>query len=1130
MLSVTLPSKVHPQKNQLARLPAGGDSLFIANLANKQKKSFLYIANDGYQLRRIADELKFFAPDLAVGLFPDYEVLPYERQSPYSELIAERLQLLWQLQQRKLDVVLIQANTLQMLLPPLDFFNQRVLWLKKGNKINNDILREKLVAAGYQLVKQVYAVGEFAIRGSIIDIMPMGAKKAIRIDLFDDEIETIAYFDHKTQLIEEHVDEIKLLPSREYPNDYASLKEMVARFSTKFPNEAKSSLAKDLQSSILPAGVEFYLPLFFDKCASLFDYLDQSWQVIYHADLLTVLNHNWQEIKKRYDYYSYQYPCLKPAELFFASEQVFASLKEHTSWEIAVTQDLYAGFTFLPDLEIENRTSNPFNNLQHLAGKRQLIICSPSIGRLEILRNSLANNGIKASIIDSLDQLGETKVSLLHSELNQGFGYNNYLFITEADLYPKSNLVRNRKYRKAQQSAKNDLILRDLAEIQVGDYVVHLNHGIGRYVGLTTQTIADTNYDMLELEYQGGSKLFIPVSNLHLISRYSHLDGSQVELTKLGSKAWDKIKAKTEQKVNDVAAELLELYAKREMQEGHSFSVPAEYTEYAASFGYEPTPDQQASFDEIIKDLTGVKPMDRLVCGDVGFGKTEVALRAAFIVAMSGYQVAILAPTTLLTEQLYQKFVNRFAGLPITIGEVSRFRSKKEITQTLTLLAEGKLDIIVGTHRLIQDDIKFAKLGLVIIDEEHRFGVKQKEKFKQLRSNVDILTMTATPIPRTLSMALDGLRDFSVIATPPSRRLSTNTITTLDDDSVIQEAILREIRRGGQVFFLYNDVATIERMQDRLLNLMPELRIAIAHGQMPENELEQTIKDFINQRYNLLLCSTIIETGIDIPNANTILIYRADKFGLAQLHQLRGRVGRSYHQAYCYLIVPEKITPDAEKRLEAIKMTSELGAGFNLALHDLEIRGAGEILGDNQAGNIKEVGLSLYTEMLKKAIRKLKQGEKIHGSFEVEVSCDVNLNATAILPDEYCLSVHERLIYYKRLAKAEDQEQIDNIYQEIIDSYGLPPEPVKNLIASHSIRVFAIPLGIRKIDITANSITLQFIEKPPIEPLKIVLLMQKLKTCKHDNNNRLIWQVKSESVSKRINNINLILSELTGNV
>lgn len=1126
MFEIKFPPKVHPQKNHLARFPLGGDSLFFAGLAAQQKRPLLYVVNDGYQLQRLHNELTLFAPQLNIGVFPGYEVLPYERQSPYNELIAERLRTLWRIKHKQIDILLVQAATLQTLLPPEEYFNQRVLLVKCGDRLDSDQLRSQLVTAGYQCVAQVYEAGEFAIRGSIIDIMPMGSKKAIRIDLFDDEVETINYFDSKTQAILESVPSIELLPSREYPHDPTSLRQMAANFVQKFPKEAQSNLAKDLTSSILPAGVEFYLPLFFSCCASLFDYLSDEWQAIYSDNLLQQLNLNWQEISKRYEYYGYQYPCLAPSELFLTPEHVFAKLKRHLSWEIATNGEHYPGFSQLPDVTVENKADRPYNKLSALSRDKQIVFCAASLGRMEILRQTLSQQELSCKVINSWQDLGKVPLTIIQADLYQGFAAGNYLFITESDLYPRTRERRIKSRTTGKGSLNSDLIVRDLAEIKVGDYVVHLNHGIGRYSGLSVQTIAGTGYEMIELEYQNGSKLFIPVHNLHLISRYSHLDGTNVELTKLGSRQWDKIKTKTEQKVNDLAAELLELYAKREMQEGNSLPLPEEYPAFAQSFGYDPTIDQQNSFDEIIKDLGQERPMDRLVCGDVGFGKTEVAMRAAFIAAMNGYQVAILAPTTLLTEQLYQNFVNRFAGFPITIAEVSRFRSRKEITQSLTMLAEGKLDIIVGTHRLIQDDVKFAKLGLVIIDEEHRFGVKQKEKLKQLRTNVDILAMTATPIPRTLSMALDGLRDFSVIATPPSRRLSVNTLICQDDNSIIQEAILREIRRGGQVFFLYNDVATITRMYDRLLNLMPELRIAIAHGQMPEHELEQTIKDFIQQRFNLLLCSTIIETGIDIPNANTIIIYRADKLGLAQLHQLRGRVGRSYHQAYCYLLVPEKITSDAEKRLEAISATSELGAGFNLAMHDLEIRGAGEVLGDSQAGNIKEVGLSLYSEMLRKAIKKLKAGEKVYGSFETDFNSEVNLNVSAILPQEYCYNVHERLIYYKRLAKAENQEQLDLIYQEIIDNYGLPPIEVRNLITLHEIRIMVNRLGIQKLDATNSTISLTFIANPPVEPLQIILLLQQLKTCKYDGKDKLIWQVKSDSLEVKVKNIHTILNGL----
>lgn len=1128
MLKIKLPAKIHPQKNHLAQLPIGGDALFIGQLVTQVNTPFMYIVNDGYQLQRLAQEINLFAPQLRLGVFPSYEVLPYERQSPYNDLIAERLKVLWKIQHGEFDILLVQATTLQTILPPIEFFHKRVLLLEVGNKLDSNALRHKLSGSGYECVQQVYEAGEFAIRGGVIDIMPMGSKEAIRIELFDDEIESLRWLDVKSQKVTEEVTKIELMPSREYPHDYDSSRQMALKFKEYFPKEAESTLVKDIARNMLPAGVEFYLPLFFDNCATLFDYIPNSWQIIYHADLQSHLNLNWQEINKRYEFYNYQYPCIKPRDLFLPSDMVFNKQKSYTVWEIAVGGEYYDKFTALPDVSVSLNSDNQFSKLSEAVKNSQVVLCASSLGRLEILRQTLANHNIIADVIDAIDELDKQKYTIWQGALYQGFAYGNTLFVTEAELYPRGRLNK-RKLRKnthASEQINSDLIVRDLAEINVGDLVVHANHGVGRYNGLSLQVIADMEYEMIEVLYQNNAKLFIPVHNLHMISRYSHLEGTTTELTKLGSKHWDKIKAKAEQKVNDIAVELLELYAKRELQVGNSMPLPIEYQDFANSFGYEPTIDQQNSFDEIIRDLANKKPMDRLVCGDVGFGKTEVAMRATFIAAMNGYQVAILAPTTLLVEQLYQNLVNRFTGFAVNIGEISRFKTKKEIEQTLALLQDGKLDIVVGTHRLIQDDIKFSRLGLVIVDEEHRFGVKQKEKLKALRHNVDVLTMTATPIPRTLSMALDGLRDFSIIATAPSRRLPVNTIVTQDDNGIMQEAILREIRRGGQVFFLYNDVATIEKMYNKLVDLLPELRIAIAHGQMPESQLEQTIKDFIQQRYNLLLCSTIIETGIDIPNANTILIYRADKFGLAQLHQLRGRVGRSHHQAYCYLIVPENVTKDAEKRLDAIINTSELGAGFNLAMHDLEIRGAGEILGDNQAGNIKEVGLSLYTQMLKKAVKKLRNGDKIGDPRDSDLYCEVNLNVSSMLPVDYCSSIHGRLIYYKRLAAADNLEQIELIYQEIIDNYGLPPDAVKNLINQHQIRLSAMPFGIQRVDINHASINLLFIDKPPVEPLKIVLLMQNLKTCKYDGKNKLIWQVKSENIAQKISNIEYLLAAL----
>ncbi|MEN9946600.1 MAG: transcription-repair coupling factor [Pseudomonadota bacterium] len=1124
---IKIPENIHRQKNYLAKLPSGGDALFVANLAKQRAKPILYIVNDGYQLQRLASELGYFAQGLTIATFSDYEVLAYERQSPYKELIADRLRTLWHMQHGKIDILLVQATTLQMLLPPPEYFLQRGLILSCGDKLDLSQLRRQLTNAGYQAVAHVYEAGEFAIRGETIDLLPITSRNALRIVLFDDEIESIAYFDTKKQQIINKVDKVEILPSREYPSDSASIKQLMHKMVEYFNLKSDSDLVRDFQNNLLPAGSEFYLPLFYDTCANLFTYLASECEIVYSSDLITQLNLNWQEIVKRYDYYNYQYPCLKPMDLFLPSDQIFAQLKKYCCWEIAQQGNLYSQFNYLPSLS--SNTKETFQTLANLAINNRVIITLNSLGRIELLRQNLLKEQIQVQLITSdclIDNL-EQGLYLVQAELYQGFNYNNYYFVAETDFMNTPPIRRTKKSIHNYDSSKhNDLTIHDLAEIKVGDYVVHINYGIGRYLGLSSQVIADVQYDMLELEYQQGSHLYIPIQNLHLISRYTALEGSSIELNKLGSKQWDKIKTKTEQRVNDIAADLLELYAKREMQQGNLLILPSEYSDFAHSFGYEPTQDQQNCFDQIIHDLTSSKPMERLICGDVGFGKTEVAMRGAFISAMNGYQVAILAPTTLLVEQLYQNFVNRFAGVALNIAEISRFKTRKEITQTLQLLANGQLDIIIGTHRLLQDDIKFKNLGLVIIDEEHRFGVKQKEKLKQLRHGVDILTMTATPIPRTLSMALDGLRDFSIIATPPSRRLAVNTQICIIDDQIIQEAILREIRRGGQVFFLYNDVATIEQMADELIKLLPELRIAIAHGQMPENNLEQTIKDFIHQRYNLLLCSTIIETGIDIANANTILIYRADKFGLAQLHQLRGRVGRSHHQAYCYLLVPEYLKGDAEKRLEAIMATRELGAGFNLAMHDLEIRGAGEILGNNQAGNIKEVGLSLYAEMLRKAVRRLKQDTNLDDNLVTELSCEVNLNITTILPANYCPSVQDRLIYYKRLAQSENELQINLIYQEIIDQYGLPPIEVNSLIMLHRLRLQAIRLGIIKIDVTQNNIKLFFMDNPPLEPLKIVLTLQQLKTCRYDGENKLIWQINSANASEKLANLEYILTIL----
>ena len=1109
-------------KQKISFLPHGADALAIAKLHNKQP--ILVIANDAFNLNRLFEEIKLFNPSLRVVLFPDSEILPYERISTQKEIIAERLKILWHISHQQTDIVLVQVSSLQCRIPPAEYLNSRMFLLKVGEKLSITNLSHKLINSDYTHVEQVYEAGEFAVRGGIVDIMPMGSKSLIRIELFDDEIETLKLIDNKTKLLLENVSQYELIPAREYPTDKESLNRFIANFTGYFTKLADSTLLKELKNGLLPPGSEFYLPLFFSQAATLFDYLDSTWQVIYYQNLQSSATLNWQEINKRYEMLNYQYPCLKPADLFLTADNILGKIKNYKAFEFQESGELNANIQQLPD--ISTATTNPLANLkgfrQNFKGK--IIGVFDSIGRVEIMRQTLQNHGLSAEIIPTLDTASDKRtIYLIQATLYNGFICGDYAFITEQELY--RNISRaTRKRKAAATNIENDAIIRDLAEIKPGDFVVHINHGIGKYLGLSKQTIADIEYEMLELEYKGESKLFIPVHNLHLISRYGHLDNVQVVANQLGSSQWGKVKAKAEKKINDMATELLELYARREMEQGNKFSLPAEYADFAASFMYEPTADQLNCIDNIITDMTNTKPMDRLICGDVGFGKTEVAIRAAFICAMNGKQVAMLAPTTLLTEQHYQNFANRFAGFPIKIAEISRFKTKKEITEILEQLKQGQIDVVIGTHRLIQGDIQFANLGLVIIDEEHRFGVKQKEKLKQLRSHIDFLAMTATPIPRTLSMAMEGLRDFSIIATPPKRRLAVNTQICVDDNQILREAILREIRRGGQVYFLFNDVENIGKMHERLSKLIPEVEIAIAHGQMNENVLEQSIRDFIHQRYHILLCSTIIESGIDIANANTIIIYRADKLGLAQLYQLRGRVGRSHHQAYCYLVTPEKVTSDAEKRLDAIKMTSELGSGFNLAMHDLEIRGAGEILGENQSGDIKEVGLSLYTEMLKRAINKLKS-KKIAGALP-DFYCEVNLNTTTIIPNQYCPDIHERLVYYKRFAKAETRDSVDSVYQDIMDNWGLPPEELQHLVEAHYIRIKATKLGIQKLEVSDKQIIISFIDKPPLEPIKIINLLQKYYTCKYDGKNKLNWSVNSENTLKKIKNANYILDEL----
>lgn len=1113
-------------KQVLPNTLESGDSILYATLATAKT---LIVTNDAHHAMRIYNELKTFAPNAKTAIFPDYGVLPYERNAVAKSVIAKRLLTLWQMQHGLLDIVIIPVNVVNTRLPNKEYIAARFFSLEVNEKLSIQELRHQLINGSYDLVEQVVEPGDFAIRGGIIDIIPMGSKNIIRIELFDDEIESLKLLDIKTREFISYVSNFDLAPTREYPTEASALSLFLTRFNASFPN-APQKLQQDIKHGLLPPGAEFYLPLFFTECNSIFDYFNDPYQVIYAENTVNLLEEHWYDLKNRYTNFNYQYPCLKPAELFYPTEDVFAFIKQHKSYIFSISGAVDRQFKPIPDIAVTHKNNtNPFTKLLEFKNVFNgiIILILPSIGRLEIIRDTLERYNISAQLITTLNKATtKSTIYLLAGYLYNGFIFNDQAFISEKELY-RTVYKSIPQQHVTDTLLENDSIVRDLAELSIGDFVVHINHGIGRYLGLITQKINNIEYEMLELEYQNESKLFIPIYNLHLISRYTKLDGTEIELNTLGSNKWDKIKKKCEKKIEDVAAKLLELYAVRQTQKGEPFPIPTDYQKFCDSFGYEPTLDQESCFNAVISDMQSTKPMDRLICGDVGFGKTEVAIRAAFIAAMNGKQVAILAPTTLLTEQHFENFSNRFNGFPLKVAEISRFKTKKEINDTLLQVKNGQVDILIGTHRIIQSDIKFKNLGLVIIDEEHKFGVKQKEKLKELRHNVNFLTLTATPIPRTLSMALDGIRDFSIISTPPQKRLAINTQVILDNNHIIKDAITRETRRGGQVYFLYNNVQNINEMLLRLNKLVPELQIAIAHGQMNEHVLEQTIRDFILQRYHILLCSTIIESGIDIPNANTIIIYGAHELGLAGLHQLRGRVGRSSQQAYCYLVTPESTTSIASKRLDAIKATSKLGAGFNLAMHDLEIRGAGEILGDTQSGDIKEVGLSLYTDILKKTIKRLKaHADNLPATDATELNCEVNFNATAIIPDTYCSEIHERLIYYKKLARATSNDEIDIIYQDLMDKFGLPTMEIKALISSHQLRLLGLALGITRIDTSNNKITLTFVDKPNIAIETIIKVMQELKSCKYDGKNKLIWTIEATNIEDKINNTNLIINKL----
>ncbi len=1299
---MTYPIPKPREKSRWSNLSQGSLPLALARyLPHKRLK--VVLTQDAEQALRLQTAWRFFRPHDTAVFLPDWETLPYERFSPHQDLVSERLSALWQIKSGAADVLFVPVATAMQKLPPVPFLAGRTFWLKTGQTLDIGRLKTDLVDAGYNHVSHVVAAGEFAVRGGIVDLFPMGSEMPYRIDLFDDEIDSIKTFDTDTQRTISPVSEIRLLPAHEFPTDSEAQKIFRSRFREEVdgnPNDA--AVYKAVSNGHFGAGVEYYLPLFFEnELETLFDYIGEDALFVSLGDVHAEANRFWSDVKSRYAMAQGDetYPPLLPQHLYLSADVFAGRLKNYGQ----VLPDVSGKEHALPDLAVNRQSDEPLQALKDFqtAFEGRILLCAESLGRRETMLGFLQQNGLKAKpvsdwqgflsaheplmitvaplaygfklgglqspnqqqttsasegegdavtdqtefsasatnplpsplpqereqsaavVSDSLkaaavstesrlppgksnlhgqiqqqpapspvgegwgegkavaaqtefpasatnplpnplpqereqsaavvsDSLKAAAVSTesslppgksnLHGQIQQqpapspvgeGWGEGKAVaaqsaiaVITESDLY--QYVARSRIHnRRKKHAAVSDDLLRDLAEINIGDPVVHEEHGIGRYMGLITMNLGGETNEMMLLEYAGEAQLYVPVSQLHLISRYSGQAHENIALHKLGSGAWNKAKRKAAEKARDTAAELLNLYARRAAQSGHKFEInELDYQAFADGFGYEETEDQAAAIAAVIKDLTQAKPMDRLVCGDVGFGKTEVALRAAFVAVMGGKQVAVLAPTTLLVEQHAQNFADRFADFPVKVASLSRFNNSKATKAALEGMVDGTVDIVIGTHKLVQDDIKFKNLGLVIIDEEHRFGVRQKEQLKRLRANVDILTMTATPIPRTLSMALEGLRDFSLITTAPSRRLAVKTFVKPFSEGSVREAVLRELKRGGQVFFLHNEVDTIENMRERLETLLPEARIGVAHGQLRERELEQVMRDFLQQRFNVLLCSTIIETGIDIPNANTIIINRADKFGLAQLHQLRGRVGRSHHQAYAYLLTPEYITKDAEKRLDAIAAADELGAGFTLAMQDLEIRGAGEILGEGQSGEMIQVGFTLYTEMLKQAVRDLKKGRQPDLDAPLGITTEIKLHSPALLPESYCPDIHERLVLYKRLAVCETVQQINAIHEELVDRFGLPEQPVKTLIESHHLRLMAKELGIDAIDAAGEAVTVTFGKNNNVDPTEIILLIQNDKKYRLAGADKLRFTAEMENIEVRINTVKNVLKTL----
>jgi len=1149
-MSSTSPLKPQLPPSAQKQLRAGqlygsAQGLLLAKTALQHDGPILVLTDDANTAHKLEIEAHFYLGEntLPILHFPDWETLPYDTFSPHQDIVSERLDTLHQLPDFKRGILMVPISTIMHRLAPREFLEGNTLILKTGDQFDIEVWRSKLEKAGYRYVSQVMEHGEFAVRGAIIDLYPMGSKLPFRIDLFDDEVDTLRTFDPETQRSIDSIDSIQLLPAREFPVTDDSIALFRKQFRNAFDGDPQRSLIyREVSEGNMPGGIEYYLPLFLEKTNSLIDYLPSNTLLFNSNNPHHAATTFWQEINQRHQQHQIdpERPLLPPHEMFFPVEELFSAFKAYQRLHTQTFElDDSAGnqnyqTVIPPQLTFSAQHDRPCDALLQFVDNfdGRILFAAETAGRRETLLELLRDNGIQPTHANNWDEFlaDDSPLAITVAPLEQGLllPQNKLAVIAEPQLFGQQVMQRRRRSRKKRDS---DAVIRNLAELTIGDAVVHEDHGVGRYLGLQTLDVGDVATEYVTLEYAKGDKLYVPVSALDLISRYSGAAPELAPLHRLGSGQWEKAKRRAAEKVRDVAAELLDIYAQRAAHKKPPVNGPDEhYASFTAAFPFETTPDQQDAIDDVVKDMTSDSPMDRLICGDVGFGKTEVAMRAAFLATQSGKQVMVLVPTTLLAQQHYENFKDRFADWPIQIEVMSRFRSKKQLDAVKNGMENGTADIIIGTHKLIQQDINPKRLGLFILDEEHRFGVTQKEQIKKFRSEIDVLTLTATPIPRTLNMSISGIRDLSIIATPPARRLAIKTFVQEWHADKIREGMLREIKRGGQVYFLHNKVDDIDRVAREIEQLVPEAKVTVAHGQMRERELEQVMLDFYHQRFNVLVCTTIIETGIDIPSANTIFIDRADKLGLAQLYQIRGRVGRSHHRAYAYLIVPPQnaMTKDAIKRLEAIESIEDLGAGFTLATHDMEIRGAGELLGDDQSGQMQEIGFGLYNELLERAVTALKSGKDPSLNLDQRNFIEIDLHVPALIPNDYLPDVHTRLVLYKRISAAKNNEALRELQVEMIDRFGLLPEQIQTLFAIHELRFKAKQIGIRKIDVYDQGGRIIFDQEPNIEPMTIIQLIQSQPAkYKLDGQDKLRFIFGMPDADSRLSTLNHVLDALT---